>query len=492
MSIEGTGGESAMRVSDEDRSRVADLLRQHTTDGSLTLDEFAERVGVALAAKTRGELDALLVDLPSGAPAAGVATAGDPAAPPDTRRRRFRRWIVGVMSPGIARGRWRPGREVAAVAVMGGCEIDFRRAEIDFDEIAVTAVAIMGGIEITVPEGIDVELTGLAIMGGKHIKLADVPVLPGSPRILVRAFPIMGGVTVRSKPDKAPRDDSPRRGALDRGARGALGASSPALDPANWERQSQTWDRGDPAPAGGPELLWGRHGRPTFDPRVERHVQRIERKVQREADKWGPLLKTLSTSELWRQLSDVADGRDLSKRDLDRVPIPPDGTVTIMFVDICGYSELTERLGDRAAHELLVDYHRMVREQLAAHEGYEVKVQGDGFMIAFSGAARALRCAIAMQKAFEKYSSEHPDEPLQIHQGLHTGEAVRDADDFLGRTVILASRITTEAGPEEILVSSLLRELTDSTREFRFGEARSVTLKGLSGSQTLYPVEWRD
>jgi class 3 adenylate cyclase len=174
------------------------------------------------------------------------------------------------------------------------------------------------------------------------------------------------------------------------------------------------------------------------------------------------------------------------------VPIPPDGTVTILFVDICGYTELNERLGDRATHELVLDYQKIVREQLSAHGGYEVKVQGDGFMVAFSGAARALRCALAIQKAFEKYSSEHPEEPIVVHQGLHTGEAVRDADDFLGRTVILASRITAEAGPSEVLVSSLLRELTYSTREFRFGDARSVTLKGLSGEQTVYPVEWQD
>ena len=91
------------------------------------------------------------------------------------------------------------------MAVMGKCELDFRRAEIDHDEVIVTAIALMGAAEIIVPEGIDVELIGAPIMGAEHMRLADVPTLPGSPRIVVRAVPIMGDVTVRSKPQR--RDD---------------------------------------------------------------------------------------------------------------------------------------------------------------------------------------------------------------------------------------------------------------------------------------------
>ena len=131
-----------------------------------------------------------------------------------------------------------------------------------------------------------------------------------------------------------------------------------------------------------------------------------------------------------------------------------------------------------------------MRAQLTAYEGYEVKVQGDGIMVAFSGASRALRCAIAIQRVTEDWGKEH-GEVLQIHQGLHTGETVRDNGDFLGRTVILASRITGEAKEAEILVSSVLRELTVATGEFRFGEERQVSLKGVTVEQTVYPVEWR-
>ncbi len=74
--------------------------------------------------------------------------------------------------------------------------------------------------------------------------------------------------------------------------------------------------------------------------------------------------------------------------------------------------------------------------------------------------------------------------------GLHTGEALKDADKFFGKTVILASRIADQARGGEILVSSVLRELTSPTGDLRFRSRRDVQLKGLSETQSLYPVEW--
>lgn len=82
---------------------------------------------------------------------------------------------------------------------MGGCEIDLRRAAIEAPEVTITASALMGGIQVFVPEGVEVELTGVPIMGGKSLQLSDVPPVAGAPRIVVRAFPVMGGVDVRSK-----------------------------------------------------------------------------------------------------------------------------------------------------------------------------------------------------------------------------------------------------------------------------------------------------
>lgn len=190
---------SSERASDEDRDRAVTLLRDHCVAGRLTLDEFSARAGLALEARTHGELDAVLVDLPA-------------AAPPAQRAARARRWIVSVMSETESKGRLRLGGHAAVIAFMGQCNLDLSRAEIDGPDLVVTAVGFMGEIKIVVPEGIDVEVTGLSIMGRKSISMRDVPVLRGSPRILVRAFPIMGEVKVRSRPARA--GDKPGRKAL--------------------------------------------------------------------------------------------------------------------------------------------------------------------------------------------------------------------------------------------------------------------------------------
>src|SRR5207248_7624455 len=130
--------------SDADRDRVVELLKVRTSDGTLTLDEFARRLDGALVARTRGALDALVVDLPATVPSEG--------------RRAPQHRVLAVMAGAEIKGRWRCSGHVVAVAVMGGCHIDFRGAEIDVDTVHVTAVAVMGGIDIVVPEGSNVAM----------------------------------------------------------------------------------------------------------------------------------------------------------------------------------------------------------------------------------------------------------------------------------------------------------------------------------------------
>jgi class 3 adenylate cyclase len=168
----------------------------------------------------------------------------------------------------------------------------------------------------------------------------------------------------------------------------------------------------------------------------------------------------------------------------------PDGTVTILFTDIEGSTAMTERLGDRAAQEILRAHNEIVRRYVATHGGFEVKSQGDGFMLAFQSASRALRCAIAVQRAITTYGRQHPEEPIRVRIGLHTGEALKEGDDFFGKNVILAARIGAHARGGEILVSSLLKQLTESAGEFEFGPEQAVSLKGLAGTHVLHTVDW--
>jgi len=104
----------------------------------------------------------------------------------------------------------------------------------------------------------------------------------------------------------------------------------------------------------------------------------------------------------------VAAGVQREHTDL-RPHAAPDGTVTILFSDIEGSTQMTERLGDQRWLQVLREHNRIVREQIAVHGGYEVKSQGDGFMLAFQSARRALHCAVAIQRAFTAHNQQHAD-----------------------------------------------------------------------------------
>jgi class 3 adenylate cyclase len=192
-----------------------------------------------------------------------------------------------------------------------------------------------------------------------------------------------------------------------------------------------------------------------------------------------------------RSIDVVAARVDAARPDM-ATHAAPDGTVTLAFSDMEGFTVMTERLGDQKAHEVVKRHNRIVRQELAIHDGYEVELQGDGFLLAFGSARTGLLFAIALQKALKKDAERHPDEPIRVRIGLHTGEAIRDRDKFFGRTVILTARIAAEAKGGEILVSSLLRELTESSSDIRFGSEREVELKGISREQRLHEVLWLD
>ncbi len=176
-------------VSDSDRDETVNLLREHVIVGRLTLDEFSERVGAALGARTRDDLQSTLASLP------------DLANPPsDLLRYRPRRWFVAVMSGSRAKGRWRISGRTTAVAVMGWCEMDLRYAEIDGPVVAITAIAFWGGITVTVPEGFEVELDGFSLMGGRNLRLRNGPLCRVRLASGFGELPSWAGSTLRSRP----------------------------------------------------------------------------------------------------------------------------------------------------------------------------------------------------------------------------------------------------------------------------------------------------
>jgi class 3 adenylate cyclase len=177
-----------------------------------------------------------------------------------------------------------------------------------------------------------------------------------------------------------------------------------------------------------------------------------------------------------------------SERPSLRPAAAPDGTVTILFTDIEGSTALNERLGDVRWLELLGAHNRLVRDQVRACGGFEVKAQGDGFMIAFPSARRAIQCAQGIQDAVAADLGEHPDGPVRVRIGLHTGEAIRQESDFYGKNVVVAARIADQARGGEILASAVVKQLTESAGDVGFEDEREVELAGLAGTHAVYKV----
>lgn len=164
-----------------------------------------------------------------------------------------------------------------------------------------------------------------------------------------------------------------------------------------------------------------------------------------------------------------------------------DGTVTIVFTDIVDSTVLTTRLGDHAWLDVVRKHNQVIRATAAAHGGTVVETQGDGSMLAFSSARRAVACARAIQEAIDDaFADASP--PLRVRIGIHTGDALHEADHFYGTAVHYAARVATNAVGGEVLVSNLVRELVAGTG-VGFRETREVELKGLEGSHRLFALD---
>ncbi len=164
----------------------------------------------------------------------------------------------------------------------------------------------------------------------------------------------------------------------------------------------------------------------------------------------------LAGVDVTTSIDDVVAELETERPDL-RAHAAPDGTVAILFSDIEDSTIITERLGDERWLEVLREHNSVFRELIGDYEGYEVKSQGDGFMLAFPEPCRALEYAIAIQRAFAEREQEGGDDALRVRMGLHTGEVIAEEGDFFGKNVILAARIAAQANGGEILVSEQMR-----------------------------------
>jgi hypothetical protein len=182
----------SQRVSDADRDRAIVALREHAADGRLTLEEFTDRVGAALAARTRGDLAALAVDLP---PAAGAPAATG----------RSTKVTGAAFGHVVRRGRMRLQRRSTAVAAFADLDLDLRDATVDGPTTVVTTVVGFGNVDVYVPDGVNVEVTGLTVFGHRRQWGFDAG-RPDAPTVHVRVVGLFATVDVWSVPREVTGD----------------------------------------------------------------------------------------------------------------------------------------------------------------------------------------------------------------------------------------------------------------------------------------------
>ena len=171
-------------------------------------------------------------------------------------------------------------------------------------------------------------------------------------------------------------------------------------------------------------------------------------------------------------------------------PAVDPGRRAVMFTDLVGSTEMTARLGDAAALELVRAHDALVRRGLRIYAGREVKHTGDGIMAAFDETPNAVRAAADIQRRFAAHNTE-ASEKLSVRIGIHAGEPVEDHNDLFGTTVQLAFRLCCEADADGVAVSELVRELCeeDSARFVPLGERR---LKGFAEKIPVFGFDWRN
>ncbi|MFN2524670.1 MAG: adenylate/guanylate cyclase domain-containing protein [Actinomycetota bacterium] len=166
------------------------------------------------------------------------------------------------------------------------------------------------------------------------------------------------------------------------------------------------------------------------------------------------------------------------------------GTVTLLFTDLVGSTELLQRLGEDEFDELRRAHFRILRATVSEFEGREVKNLGDGLMVSFDSALNAVACAIAIQQAVDRYNAGAPPHRLSIRVGLHLGEPFREQDDYFGQPVIVAKRLCDRAAGGQILASDLVRSVVGGRGKYRFRDLGSLSLKGIDTPLPAQEVVW--
>ncbi|MFI8999852.1 DUF1707 domain-containing protein [Streptomyces sp. NPDC053541] len=190
--------QGSLRASDADRDRIADILRDALAEGRLDAEEHAERIDAVYRAKTVGELEPIVRDLPVSrtardhVPAADYGSEG-PEGPADN--------LVAVFSASTRKGRWRVGRRTNAFSLFGSIEIDLTEAIFAQRLTTINATSIFGSVEVRVPENVTLRGSGTGVFGNFEVVTLE-GADPQAPVVVVNGWAVFGNVEARPKRGK--------------------------------------------------------------------------------------------------------------------------------------------------------------------------------------------------------------------------------------------------------------------------------------------------
>jgi class 3 adenylate cyclase/tetratricopeptide (TPR) repeat protein len=169
----------------------------------------------------------------------------------------------------------------------------------------------------------------------------------------------------------------------------------------------------------------------------------------------------------------------------------PEGTVTVLSTDLVGSTLLNQRLGDEAATALEREIAELANIHIEKQRGVMITYAGDGLMVAFQSARRAVACAQEIQRGIARLNRSRPDLGLQLRMGLHTGEVVNDEGGLHGETLIIAKRIESVAPGESVYASDTVRGVLGTARG-ELEDRGEFELKGIDAPWRLWEVPWQD
>lgn len=169
------------------------------------------------------------------------------------------------------------------------------------------------------------------------------------------------------------------------------------------------------------------------------------------------------------------------------------GTLTILFTDLEGSTDLRVREGDTVANEVIHTHDELIRAQLELAGGVEAtRSLGDGFMGLFTSANQAIHAAVSIQKAIEEHNEAHPGIPISVRMGINSGDVTQLEGDARGTAVNAAARVAAKAHGGQILVSQIVNDLAGTLSDSRIVDRGLFWLKGFPDRWRLYEVLWRD